>query len=401
MSMYKDSNIETKEKILSAAAKIISEKGFMGLSLSQIAKKAGYTEPTIYQYFKGKDDLLFSIAEQLMEKFLSLFNEQIQGISGAYNKLRKLVWVHLRFSDVNKEYMTLVLFECRTNRNFYKSKAYMSMRNHAMVLKFILEEGVKEGIFRSDINLSVVRDIIFGLLDFEAITSLVTHEIPEAVQEHEEIMQLLEQMLLTKYQEELAPMQKRERILHGAIRAFAKKGYADATISEIARLASVAEGTVYEYFKNKEDLLLSIPESRLQDHLDQLDKNFDIHNSERKLRLFIQHHFKLYLSDPDFLIVFLTLIQFNRRFYISRAYSRLNTYVQAFEKITQEIIDAGAMDTKINIRIFRNIFFGAFTHMTLRWFVLGHDHSIDKIREIEDLTGLLTHILIVTTGSTK
>lgn len=394
MTVKKDDN-STRKKILNASSKVIAQKGFVGSSVSEIAQEAGIKEPTIYQHFKGKEELLFSTSEQHMQDYLYFLNEHLQGISGAYNKLRKLVWAHLRYSDMNKEYMTLILFECRTNRNFYKSGAYKLIRRYAGILLSILDEGVKEGVFRREVDLRVVRDVIFGLLDSEAISCFVTREIPEAAPDHEDIMQLIDRMLLRKYQRKTLPMEKRQRILQAAVQAFAKKGYSNATISEIAGLADVSEGTVYEYFKNKEDLLFCISERHFQDHLDQLEKNFDINNHTKRLRFFIQHHFQLYLNDPDFLVVFLTLVLFNRQFYKSRAYHSLQRYVQALEEVVQKVIDNGGATKDINVRIFRNMFLGVFAHMTLRWFVVTQGENIDKMGEIDRLTALLTDVLFV------
>jgi len=394
MNVKKADN-STRKKILNASSRVIAQKGFVGSSVSEIAHEAGIREPTIYQHFKGKEDLLFSASEQHMEDYLYFLNEHLQGISGAYNRLRKLVWVHLRYSDIDKEYMTLILFECRTNRNFYQSGAYKLIRRYAGILLSILDEGVKQGMFRSDVDLRVVRDVIFGLLDSEAITCFVTREIPEAAPDHEEIMQLLERMLLCKYQRKSLPVEKRQRILRAAVQAFAEKGYLNATISEIASLAEVSEGTVYEYFKNKEDLLFCISEEHFQDHLNQLEKNFGINNPGNRLRFFIQHHFQLYLNAPEFLVVFLTLVLFNRQFYKSSAYKSLQRYVQALEEVVQKVIDDGGAAKDINIRIFRNMFLGVFAHMTLRWFVASQGENIDKMGEIDKLIALLTDVLLV------
>jgi TetR/AcrR family fatty acid metabolism transcriptional regulator len=56
---------------------------------------------------------------------------------------------------------------------------------------------------------------------------------------------------------------KRERILRAAIRIFSQKGYFNSKISEIARQAGVADGTIYLYFKNKDDLLISLFEEKM------------------------------------------------------------------------------------------------------------------------------------------
>ena len=57
---------------------------------------------------------------------------------------------------------------------------------------------------------------------------------------------------------------KRERILRAAVKVFARKGFYASRVSEIAKAAGVADGTIYLYFKNKDDLLISLFESRME-----------------------------------------------------------------------------------------------------------------------------------------
>lgn len=57
---------------------------------------------------------------------------------------------------------------------------------------------------------------------------------------------------------------KRERILDAAVKVFAKEGFYNAKVSEIAELAGVADGTIYLYFKSKDDLLIQLFEDRVE-----------------------------------------------------------------------------------------------------------------------------------------
>jgi TetR/AcrR family fatty acid metabolism transcriptional regulator len=57
---------------------------------------------------------------------------------------------------------------------------------------------------------------------------------------------------------------KRERILRAAVRVFAKNGFYDTRVSEVAKAAGVADGTIYLYFKSKDELLLSLFEDRVE-----------------------------------------------------------------------------------------------------------------------------------------
>ena len=103
----------------------------------------------------------------------------------------------------------------------------------------------------------------------------------------------------------------------------------------------------------------------------------------------MQTHFQQYLDDPNFAVVFLTMIQFNRRFYQSRAYKSQYDYATELEKLIQEVINEGGVQN-INIRVFRNMFLGAFSHMTLRWFVIDHGQNFDKMAEIKEVAMLLS-----------
>jgi len=384
-----------KQKILQSASRIMNQKGFNDSNIGEIALEADVKEPIIYQYFEDKEDLLFSCVEDQMKKYLLFLNEQLEGINVVDQKLRKFIWVHLRYNDVNQEYITLVLLECRTNPNFYKSKAYQLIRDNVRILMAILEIGCKEGVFRQDVNLNLVRDIIFGLMDFEAITCLITHEIKEAASDHEDIMRLIERILFLKNRPQISPIDKKHRILRAAIKMFAEKGYTGATISEVASLANVADGTVYEYFKNKEDLLFTIPEERFKDHLNEMEEAFNIRSSVRKLKRYIKRHFELYLIDQDFLKNYLILILLNRRFYQSRAYETLGRYVKVFEDLVQEGVNNKSFNPDINVRIFRNIFLGAFTHMVLRWIFRSEGKNVYKMEEIDEIAELLCDAIVV------
>ncbi len=389
-----------RERILSAACERINEKGFSGAGLKDIAAHAGLTEPTIYLHFQGKEDLLFSVVELQVLDSLSYLDDQLRGISGAHNKLRKLVMAHLRYNDLHKDYLRLVLLECRSNLTFYKSKAYQVIRRYSGEVLALIQAGVDEGIYPSDLNTRLLRDIILGALDFEAYTVLVTEEIPEAAPDHEHIMLLLDHLLLQCPEKtENTYSSKRAKILNAAAKAFASKGYSGATISGIAGAAEVSDGTVYEYFKNKEDLLLSIPEEHFRSHLSRLEQSFHITDPVRKLRRFIQYHFRLYLDDYDFLVLFLMQIQLKRTFYKTRASESLKSYMSVFEDLVSQGIRERAFLPECNVRVYRNLFFGAFTHMALRWFVVDSGKQVDKVSEINQATNYFLNMIMVREGS--
>jgi AcrR family transcriptional regulator len=379
-------------RILTAAEEIMSLKGLTSSTISEIAQSAEVVESVIYQFYKGKEDLLLSIPGERMKEVLSLLEEQLQGIRDPESQLSKMIWFHLSYNDTHPGYARILLLECRSSRDFYQSPAYTLVKKYARILYGILQKGVQDGRFRRDLDIPLTRDIILGTLNEETITSLAREEIANTRPDFDDLMSLVYSMIMPKEQEET--VNKGDRILLAAEKVFAEKGFTKARISEIAKLAEVAEGTVYDYFQNKEDLLLSIPTKRFEQYLRELPETFEIKNPVRKLRRFIKYHFLLFLTERDFLKVFLFQVLLNKRFYKSEAFENLNSYLKVIEAIVEEGKADGSFRGDVNPRVFRNMFFGAFSHLALRWVIIEKESQVDKMNELLRLTDLLTSAVI-------
>ena len=182
---------------------------------------------------------------------------------------------------------------------------------------------------------------------------------------------------------------KKHRVLTAAEKVFSEKGFLKSPVTEIARLANVAEGTVYEYFHSKEDLLLQVCDRRLNGYLEELPELFEIKNPVRKLRRFIKYFYLRFFADPNFLKIFLLEVQLSFRFHGSGAFEKFLGYWKLTESLIEEGKAAGYFRPDVNPRVFRNMFIGTFNNLTLRWFILGRDKEIDKINELNHLTDLL------------
>jgi AcrR family transcriptional regulator len=96
---YQDNNMQTtlrkkpnKEKIMEAALQVFAEKGFQETTISEISKKAGVADATIYEYFEGKEDLLFSISETITQRANDLTNEILPFTRDPESKVPSEVW---------------------------------------------------------------------------------------------------------------------------------------------------------------------------------------------------------------------------------------------------------------------------------------------------------------------
>jgi TetR/AcrR family fatty acid metabolism transcriptional regulator len=383
---------KTKNRILVAGEKLIAEKGIAYATVGSVAREVKIADSLIYKYFSSKEDLLFSIAYQRMDEATAELAEQLQGIKDPESRLRKMIWYSLRYNDLHPAYARILLFEVRSNKGFYFSPGYQIMRKHAAITMDILKQGVADGIFQDDIDMRMVRDIIYGTLDLEAIGCIAASEIERSIDDFDDIVALILNMITIKKGN--SKSDNWSRILMAAEKVFARDGFSRAKVSEIAKLAGVGEGTIYDYFKNKEDLILSIPAKRFQKHLDLLSEVFQVTSPLRKLEGLIRSHFTTYLLNREFLKIFLLDIQFNMRFYHSAAYDIFRKYLKIFEDVIEEGKAEETFRSHVNPRVFRNMFLGAFSHLALRWFILGNDKKYDKTMEINHLVNLLSSAVL-------
>lgn len=385
----------TKWKILAAAEEVMSQKGFASSSISEIARKANVTDSVIYQYFKGKQDLLFSVPGEKLKKQLALLKEHLAGIPDVQSQLQKVIWLQLRYHDAHRAYARLLLMECRSFKTFYSSPAYEIVREYTRIVSSILALGVKEGRFRADVPIRLIRDVILGTLDLETISSLTTGEVESGESDFEDVVNLVDSMIGATNPPDGSRVCRLDAIINAAKKIFAEKDFAKATISEIAGLAGVADGTIYEYFQSKEDILLSIATNRLDSYLKHVAGAFEIKTPDRKLRRLIKYHFSSFLSDREFLKVFLLRLHTNDKFYTSRAFEGFRGFCRLVEDVIEEGKAAGVFRPKVNSRVFRNMFLGAFGHMSMRWFVLRESAPVDRMEEIDQVTELLTSAVLV------
>lgn len=383
----------TRERILEAAEELLTENGIEGTTIANIAQKAGVADSLAYQYFKGKDDLVNAIFHDRMEETIEMLQDHLEGIIDAKSRLSKFVWYSLRYNDRHKNYVRNLLFECRSNPELYNTEAYALVRKHAWNLQDILKTGVDDGSFRPGIDLGLLRDIIYGTIDFEAIGCIENGEVEESSQDLNDVTSLFFRMLKTN--EAPAAGDKKENILAAAEEVFSRHGFARAKVSEIARIANIAEGSIYNNFLNKDDLLFSIAGKHLNRNLETLPGVFHITTSHQKLEAFIRFHFTSLLGNYKFFRIYVLDMLLNKKFYKSKAYEAHRKYFRILEELIEEGKAKGEFQGDLNPRVFRNMFLGAFTHMALRW-IAFKDRNYDKLEEINSLCGLL--LSAVSTG---
>ena len=175
---------------------------------------------------------------------------------------------------------------------------------------------------------------------------------------------------------------KRDAILEAALEVFAQKGFQDATISEIAKKANVAEATIYEYFENKETLLFSIPAKKQNEALDQLGFQLaGIKGALNKIRKLVWFYFWFFQNNRPWTSVVLLILRQNKNFLNAPAYQLIRKWAEEILKIFQEGQEEGSIRKDVNIFVARNLLLGTIEHLTTRWILMGKPKDLTELAD--------------------
>ncbi|MCX8011534.1 MAG: TetR family transcriptional regulator [Desulfobacterota bacterium] len=161
----KEKLLNKHDRILKAALKVFAEKGFYNTRISDIAKEADVADGTIYLYFKNKDDLLISLFEEEVGKICNSMKEEMSKTSDLVEKLRVFASSHLNLVLKNRELAEVMQVELRQSAKFMREYVNKSFINYINLLREVIHEGQKKGIFRDDIAPGIVKRAFFGALD--------------------------------------------------------------------------------------------------------------------------------------------------------------------------------------------------------------------------------------------
>ena len=160
-----NSKAHTRVRIINSAKKLFSEQGYQKTTIVDISRQAGLSEAALYEYFQGKEDLLLTIPDLWVSELLKDLDEQLFGIQGAVNKLRKYLWWYLRRVEQAPLDAKIVYLFLKTNANFLNTEVYANVRKFYSYLIDIFEEGQKNGEMRPDLDARSARDIFVGTMD--------------------------------------------------------------------------------------------------------------------------------------------------------------------------------------------------------------------------------------------
>src|SRR5881392_2043610 len=153
---------------------------------------------------------------------------------------------------------------------------------------------------------------------------------------------------------------KREAILRAATRVFARNGYFNSKVADIAAAAEVADGTVYLYFKSKEEILHSIFDQNMAEAIaagGQLIENLD--DPREKLRRIAKLHLERLGADRDLAVVFQVELRGSTKFMEEFSAAGFAEYLALLRRTFEEGQRVGAFRKELNATVAAKILFGA------------------------------------------
>jgi TetR/AcrR family transcriptional regulator, fatty acid metabolism regulator protein len=386
-----------KEAILKSAELLFSTNGFNQTTVSDIAKESGIPEPSIYSYFGNKRGILFAIYGAYLQNAIETLNEHFQGMKEPGPKLRKSIWHYLADLKNSPNYARILLMAQRESPEFYASAYLKDLQKYSSLIVDCIIAGQREGLFRKNLNPRLIRNMAMGASVFTAIDSIVYSRPYDPNETSDVIYQLVMNATgterpavenSTKILRNERTEIRRNKIIDNAVQVFADRGFSNATISEIAKQADLGDATLYEYFENKEAILLEAAEAHLRNLASSEDSHLkNLSDPEKNLRkLLWRFIWQLYTSEAFSRVLVLELFR-NINFYSSPGYRYLLEFGEEIRRVVEQGQAQGVFLSDVPYPTYFYMILGTFDQFLLAQFLLkrpplGLSELIDTVDAI-------------------
>lgn len=161
---------------------------------------------------------------------------------------------------------------------------------------------------------------------------------------------------------------KHNKILQAAIKVFAHNGFYSSRVSEIAKEAGVADGTIYLYFKNKDDILISLFEEEMEKAIKNIKEEIDKEpNLLKKLKRFAIVQLNSKKDNPDLAAIMEVELRQSSKFMREYVNKKFIEYLKIISSIIREGQEEGIIKKGIDPTIVTRAFWGALDEVARYW----------------------------------
>ncbi|PYM12096.1 MAG: TetR family transcriptional regulator [Candidatus Rokuibacteriota bacterium] len=164
---------------------------------------------------------------------------------------------------------------------------------------------------------------------------------------------------------------KPQQIIDAAVRVFARNGYYHSRVSDIAREAGIASGTIYLYFKTKDDILVTLFREKMADWVAHARREISGEpDALAKIRRLVALHFQVLETDPDLAEVVQVELRQGHKFFRGASAHEVSSYFALITSVLDEGMQAGLIRRDVPTKIATKMLFGAMDQLATSW-VLG------------------------------
>jgi len=186
--------------------------------------------------------------------------------------------------------------------------------------------------------------------------------------------------------------EKYNAIIDAAVKVIAENGYHNSQVSKIAKEAGVADGTIYLYFENKEDVLISLFRVKMGDFTASARQELkQLENPYEKLAKLISMHYMMLESDRNLALVLQIQLRQSDAFIRKGIATPLKDYFKIIEEVIEKGISNGVFRNDINKKLARQIVFGAMDEVATSWVMSQRNYKLTD--QIEPLYNLLARAI--------
>jgi TetR/AcrR family transcriptional regulator, fatty acid metabolism regulator protein len=175
---------------------------------------------------------------------------------------------------------------------------------------------------------------------------------------------------------------KREAILRAAVKVFARRGYFNSKVADIAKEAGIADGTVYLYFKSKDEILHSIFDRAMEEFIAEGKKELaEIENPKDKLRRIAELHLEKLGADRDLAIVFQVELRGSTKFMQEFSAAGFAEYLDIIQQTFIEGQQKEIFYKDLKPIVCAKIFYGALDEMVTNWILSNNSYPLAPMAE--------------------
>src|SRR4030042_4598253 len=169
---------------------------------------------------------------------------------------------------------------------------------------------------------------------------------------------------------------KRQLIIESAERVFAARGFHDTTIADISHDSGVHQASIFQYFKTKENLIVSVPERYRRETLAGITEHLQgMKGAEPKIRKLLWHQLRDLSVNKNYTSILLLELRTLPTFYESPAYEMIRKYSAFAVEAIREGIRDNEVDPEIEVILVLEMVFGAIDSIVLRWLFFGDPYD--------------------------